>query len=171
MIFWSDALQRGYLSLQAKVRFISVPAGSEIKEQTGTRGAPRRLTLIWATVSWPVTSRVWSFWARTKSCMSATEKGNACKRRNILGDREFGNRWQAGGDRGSHVGKSGPHHQGGSDGDKNSAHIAAPIPVCSPGRSQPAYEALHIQPCHQTHLNCGPAATAKMESRKRKEQE
>lgn len=39
------------------------------------------LTLIWATVSWPVTSRVCSSWARTKSCMLATEGRKAFERR------------------------------------------------------------------------------------------
>lgn len=39
LIFGSDALQRGYMSLQAKMRLMSVPAGSEVKEHTDT--APR----------------------------------------------------------------------------------------------------------------------------------
>lgn len=60
--------------------------------------APGSLTLIWATVSWPVTSRVCSSWARTKSCMLATEKNTGrvvSKRINTLGETRIG-KWVGG---------------------------------------------------------------------------
>lgn len=104
------------MSLNGKTRLINVPAEGK-GEHKRPQETLRRLTLIWATVSWPVTSRVCSSWARTKSCMLATEKkkGVACKRINTLGQKGSGNGGWAGDDcageqlvSGSHVGKAGP---------------------------------------------------------------
>lgn len=70
-----------------------------MKNTHNPQRTPGSLTLIWATVSWPVTSRVCSSWARTKSCMLATEKkkkgGVVPKKRNTLGERRIG-KWVGG---------------------------------------------------------------------------
>lgn len=68
--------------------------------------------MIWATVSWPVTSRVWSSWARTNSCMSATEGSEDGERPRAPGG--AGCVWRGGGGGGAGVSRGEARPSGGT---------------------------------------------------------